>query len=411
MTPFDGLGRKRIVARESSAPATRWRQPLVFFCLYLSFGATLGFLGGGAPLILRAHGAALAQVGLLQLIYLPLGLTFLWSGLLDRTRLPFLSHRVGWIVAAQVAGIGLLLLLGAGEAWPAAALLATACMVSFTFATMDIASEALVVESVAPPARPAVTTAKLCGSSLGGILGTGLLSVAFAALGWAGSFVALAGLNAACLLPLLRYPEAPRPTRVFPAAAARARPLLGRCAVIGFYFAASGLLLASSQLVLLDLRVSLAQAGFIAGTLGPAINLGMTLASGALMATVSADRLIAAMTAGVAASGALSAPATATGSAGLAVAAVVGGAVAASGLGVPVFTAIYRWAQGPSAATSYSLLFGIGFLAAMPGRVGGPALAGVLGWPSFFALATSLTMASLWLLRAAVARSEAGDGV
>ena len=36
-----------------------------FFCLYVTFGATLGFLSGGAPLILRARGVELAEVGLL----------------------------------------------------------------------------------------------------------------------------------------------------------------------------------------------------------------------------------------------------------------------------------------------------------------------------------------------------------
>ncbi len=72
-----------------------------FFCLYVTFGATLGFLSGGAPLILRARGVELAEVGLLQLINLPVGLTFLWAPLLDRLHLPILTHRIGWIVAAQ----------------------------------------------------------------------------------------------------------------------------------------------------------------------------------------------------------------------------------------------------------------------------------------------------------------------
>ena len=47
-----------------------WLRPLApFFCLYVSFGVTLGFLSGGAPLILRARGVELAEVGLLFGMY------------------------------------------------------------------------------------------------------------------------------------------------------------------------------------------------------------------------------------------------------------------------------------------------------------------------------------------------------
>ena len=65
-------------------------QLLPFLCLYVTFGTTLGFLISGAPLILRARGIDLAEVGFLQLINLPVGLTFLWAMLVDRLRLPHL---------------------------------------------------------------------------------------------------------------------------------------------------------------------------------------------------------------------------------------------------------------------------------------------------------------------------------
>ncbi len=178
-----------------------------FFCLYVTFGATLGFLSGGAPLILRARGVELAEVGLLQLINLPVGLTFLWAPLLDRLRLPILGHRIGWIAAAQAASVLLLVVLSLGEAWPLPALLALAIAACACVATMDIALEALVVETVPAERRAFVASAKLCGASLGGILGVGVLIGSYDSLGWRGAVLACAALDALCLLPILGCPE------------------------------------------------------------------------------------------------------------------------------------------------------------------------------------------------------------
>ena len=169
-----------------------WRRLLPFAGLYFTFGATLGFIGGGAPILLRERGVALAQIGLLQLIYLPLGLTFTWAIVLDRIRLPLLPHRIGWIAAMQLLSVALLIVLGQGEAWPVPLLFALALAISFAFATMDIALESLVVETVVPAQRPSVTTAKLFAASLGGIVGTGLLTACYGRFGWRASLVGLA---------------------------------------------------------------------------------------------------------------------------------------------------------------------------------------------------------------------------
>ena len=99
-------------------------------CLYLAYGIDLGLLGSGAPLVLRAHGMPLPAVGLVQLIYLPLGLGFLWALTLDRRSLPLLPHRTGWIVASQSLAAALLAGLAAATALPAAVLVALATAVT-----------------------------------------------------------------------------------------------------------------------------------------------------------------------------------------------------------------------------------------------------------------------------------------
>ncbi|MDE3747878.1 MULTISPECIES: MFS transporter [Methylobacterium] len=392
-----------------------------FFCLYVTFGATLGFLSGGAPLILRARGVELAEVGLLQLINLPVGLTFLWAPLLDRLRLPFLSHRIGWIAAAQAASVLLLAVLSLGETWPLLALLALAIAACACVATMDIALEALVVETVPAGRRAFVASAKLCGASLGGILGVGVLVGSYDSLGWRGAVLACAALDALCLLPILGYREAPLrgaggaagtgagPER-WSGSLARLRRLAGRVLVLGAYFAASYLVAGPNTLALLDLGVPLGQVGTLTGTVLPAVNLVMALAAGWLAARFGTVRLIAAGALGVLASGGLMVVACAGRMPDLGVAAAVLSFVAGGFLGVPVFNMIYRWAQGPKPATDYALLFGAAFFAAMPLRVAAPALAGWIGWPGYFAATLPLYAAAVAWLAVAVERTLRDDG-
>jgi len=128
--------------------------------LYLSSGATLATLSGATPLILRARGLDLAGVGMFQLVVLPLGLSFCWASLIDRLRWPFLSHRTGWIVTMQVVTIGLIVFLAHGERWPLPCLIVIAFLGCAALATLDVALEALVVETVGTAERALAATAK-----------------------------------------------------------------------------------------------------------------------------------------------------------------------------------------------------------------------------------------------------------
>ncbi len=403
-----------LAIRDARGSLAALRPLAPFFCLYVTFGATLGFLSGGAPLILRARGLDLAGVGLLQLINLPVGLTFLWAILLDRVRLPFLGRRLGWIVAAQGATVGLLVLLSLGEHWPLGALLALAVATCACVATMDIALEALVVETVPAERRAFVASAKLCGASLGGILGVGVLVGSYDVLGWRAAVLACALLDALCLLPILAYPEArlqgaggDRERRT--GSLARLRALAGRIAALGAYFAAAYLIGGPNTLALLDLGVPLTRVGLLTGTVLPAVNLVMALMAGGLAARFGTVRLVVVGGAGVLAAGGLMAAACLLRAEGLAVAATVLNFVFGGFLGVPVFNMIYRWSEGPRPATDYALLFGAAFFAAMPLRVAAPALAGWAGWPGYFAATLPLYAAALAWLAVTIARTLRAD--
>nr|WP_238257679.1 MFS transporter [Methylobacterium gnaphalii] len=399
--------------RAGRLPAIRALTP--FFCLYVTFGATLGFLSGGAPLILRTRGMELAEVGLLQLINLPVGLTFLWAAALDRIRLPILDHWIGWIVGAQGMTVALLVGLSFGEHWPLPALLAVAVAACACVATMDIALEALVVETVPAERRTFVASAKLCGASLGGILGIGVLVGAYDVIGWRGAILACAALDILCLLPILFYPEerlrgaGGRPER-FAGSMARLRAMATRILVLGAYFAATYLLSGPNTLALLDLGVSLSQVGVLTGTVFPGINLVMAVVAGGVAARFGTVPTLLVGALGVLVTGGAMAAACATGAAWLAVAATVGNFVCAGLMGVPVFKMIYRWAQGPQPATDYALLFGAAFFAAMPLRLAAPALAGDLGWPGYFTAALPVYAAAAAWLIVAIRRTLQADG-
>jgi MFS transporter (putative signal transducer) len=365
---------------------------LPFAGVYAAYGATFGVLGGGAPLVLRAHGMALAQVGLLQLIYAPIGIAFLWAPLLDRHGLPRLPHRLGWIGAGMIATALLLAALGASATWPVWAILIVAMAVSVTITTSDIALEALVVETVPRERRAVLTTAKLVALSLGTMVGVELATALPETLSLSAALVVVAALVALLALPLVVVHE-PRRAR---AAAASLRPpgslrlLVRRAALLGAFYVPAILIITVPSLVLLDLHVSLPAVGFFTGTLTTTTGVAMTLAAGALMKRMPAHRIVAWLTAGVAATSLLLALAAALAAPrfGYAMATLL--MVFEGGLGVPIFTIVYRWAEGEHAATDYAVLFGIAFLISFPVRVAAPMLAAAIGWPSYFLVAVPL---------------------
>jgi MFS transporter, PAT family, beta-lactamase induction signal transducer AmpG len=382
--------------------------------LYLSSGATLATLSGATPLILRARGLDLAGVGMFQLVVLPLGLSFCWASLIDRLRWPFLSHRTGWIVAMQAVTVGLIVFLAHGERWPLACLIAVAFLGCATLATVDVALEALVVETVGTSERALTATAKQAGATVGSIIGLSLLIFLYAHLGWHAALLILAGLNAAATLPILCYHEARRRR-----AAAMVERSIGSVGhrlvsrhvfVLAFYFASAFALAGPTNLALLDLGVALPTVAFLFGTVGPATNIAVTLLVGPFVMRIGTPRLITLMTIGMTMTGILMLYAFASDSTWPAFLAVSLAFVCSGALFVPIYSIIYRWAQGTHAALDVSLLLGATFLATFPLRVAAPALAGAVGWTVYFAIAVPFYGVAAIVLREAVRRTEIADG-
>ena len=404
-------------AREAQSRLARLARDLgglaPFACLYVSFGATFSVLGTGAPLVFRARGMPLGEIGWLQLIAIPIGVTFLWAPMLDRVRLPGLPHRLGWIAATQLATVALLLALSRAIEGSIGVLFALALAASVAVATMDVALEALVVDTVSRERRPSVTTTKLIGSSLGTMLGIALVTTfpRTIDLGRAVLIVALA--DALLLLPILRYREAvrrlARPQQERSRASwSRLRLVAGRGAIVGLYFAPAIMLGSTPSLALLDFSVPLPVVGLITGPATTALSMTMMLLSGWALTRLAAHRLVVALAGGVALGGLLFAGAAAGHSASLGIGAALLTILFEAGLGVPVFAVMYRWAEGEHAAGDYAVLFGTAFLVSFPLRVASPMLAAALGWPLFFSLAVPLYGAAALVLAGAMKRTASG---
>lgn len=89
-------------------PMRPWREILLnrrmLVCVFLGFssGMPLYVLIQLVPAWLRTKGVDLATIGLFSLVTLPYTWKFVWSPLVDRYRIPFLTRRRGWMIATQI---------------------------------------------------------------------------------------------------------------------------------------------------------------------------------------------------------------------------------------------------------------------------------------------------------------------
>ena len=129
--------------------AHRRGRQFLFFALYVSEGAPIGFLWWALPTWLRNAGLEVEAItGLTSMLVLPWMFKFLWSPLIDATRSRRWTLR-SWILSAQLlmgASLAPLMLLdpATGYVWMVPILLFHACAA----ATQDAAIDALAIASV-----------------------------------------------------------------------------------------------------------------------------------------------------------------------------------------------------------------------------------------------------------------------
>lgn len=365
--------------------------------LYVGFGMTMGVIQGGFPTVMRAQGISIGSAGWLYALYLPFGIAFLWSPLIDRWRLPFLTPRIGWIVPLQILAALAVCAAAFLEGAPIALLFAFGFFVGCAMATMDIALDGLAVDLVLPQWRPNAAAAKLAALSVGAMIGTGAFVALFQSMGWRIIFLGFAAVLLFLTLPVLALISHERKlprrgdgdassgkaslTRVLadPLQQKRLMLLTFACCVI---FPLSGL----NRLMLVDLGLPVETIGWVVGTLGPVAMFVTALISMPLMHRLGlAGSLIAFTVLGLFALAAMAMGFRFASSAAAVIGTILAGA-AVSGIYVALTARILGWSVGHQPATDYAVFYGIGRLASTIVMIVAAQLIAQLGWLLFYGL-------------------------
>ncbi|MCV2216742.1 hypothetical protein [Thauera sp. Sel9] len=383
---------------------------LAMGALYAGFGVMMGLLQGGLPPVLRARGMPLDQLALTYVLFLPLGLSFAWAPLVDRIRLPWLSPRIGWIVAAQAVAVAGVVAVALLEDAPLALLFGLGLGVAIAMATMDLALDALAVEMAGESLKPVAAALKLAALALGSMLGGGVFVGLLGSLGWLATFLSVAAFLSLSLAPVLGLTHADSAAH-----AAHQRKTAGvgrmfgilrqpqlRWRVAMLVVAGSVIfpLSAHNRVMLVDLGVPLERIAWLVGTLQPLALLVASLVVAPMVRTVGHRSALALLAASALLCVGLLLAAWHYGIPALAIAGTVGMAGIVGALMVVYATLMLCWAEGDQAATSYAVMFCGTRLAGMVATVGTGKLVAVVGWQAFYGLgAAALLLSSAWLLR------------
>lgn len=385
-----------------------WLVMLAMGALYAGFGVMMGLLQGGLPPVLRARGMALDQLALTYAMFLPLGLSFLWAPLVDRIRLPWLSPRVSWIVAAQAVAVAGVVAVALLEGAPLALLFGLGLGIAVAMATMDLALDALAVEMADQALKPVAASLKLAALALGSMLGGGVFVGLLGSLGWLTTFLLVAGFLLLSLAPVLGLTGADSAAErrqgqgrsvggMF--AILRQPQLRWRVAMLAVAGSVIFPLSAHNRVMLVDLGVPLAHIAWLVGSLQPLALLAASLLVAPLIRVIGHRGTLALVAlAGLLCTGLLLAayrfemPT-------LAMASTVGMAGLVGALMVVYAAQMLRWAEGDQVATRYALMFCGTRLAGMLAVVASGKLVAVVGWQAFYGLgAVALLLSTAWLL-------------
>jgi PAT family beta-lactamase induction signal transducer AmpG len=375
-------------------------------------GLPLALTSGTLQAWLTVEGIDVRTIGLFALVGLPYTFKFLWSPVMDRYNLPWLSRRRDWMLLTQA---GLVAVIALMAFWTPArgvtAVASLAVLVALLSASQDVVYDAYRADALRPAERGLGTGLSVSGYRIAMLVSGALALVLAAEFGWRDTYLLMAALmlfGAGATLWAPAVGQVAQPPRDLVAAVIepfaqflrreRAPALLGLIVLYKLGDACAGSL--TTTFLIRELGFTIAEVGVINKGAGLAATLIGALAGGVLMTRLKLYRALLLFGILQAVTNLGFFTLTLIGKSYAGMTAVVVLENLAGGMGTSAFVALLMaLCDRRYSATQYALLSALAALGrVLVGAPSGYAVA-AWGWGAFFLLTVLLALPALGLLR------------
>ncbi|MCZ8015945.1 MAG: MFS transporter [Limnobacter sp.] len=189
-----------------------------FICLLIlgfSSGLPLALTGSTLQAWLAVENVDIKTIGLYAVVGFPYTYKFLWSPFLDYLKPGFFDQRRGWIALMQLACAALIATMAFVDVHSAWTVAAVAVAIAFCSSTQDMAIDAYRTDLLPAQERGLGAAYYVTGYRVAMLVSGGLaLILAGEVLGWAGTYLLMAALIAACAVITAFSPSADTPEDV-----------------------------------------------------------------------------------------------------------------------------------------------------------------------------------------------------
>lgn len=182
---------------------------MTIFMLGLASGLPLALTGTTLQAWVTESGVGLLQIGFLSMVGLPYALKFLWAPWVDHYAGAFRGgRRLGWILSTQFGLVFALVILSfLHPAMQMKAVAITAVCIAVLSATQDIAIDGYRTELLTVDERGLGAAYYVFAYRLAMLISGGLALIVADDFGWRATYLIMAGLMTACMLPVMRAPH------------------------------------------------------------------------------------------------------------------------------------------------------------------------------------------------------------